>query len=50
MLCVLHDISKTFDSNSEMNITSLQSVQIHNFDLCNHFSEMPHGTLILEDL
>lgn len=25
MICVLYDISKAFDSNSEMNITSIQS-------------------------
>ena len=49
MYCVLYDISKAFDSNSQMVITSLQSILRDlkfTISISESISEMRHGTLI----
>ena len=49
MYCVLYDISKEFDSNSQMGITSLQSILRdlkYTISISESISEMRHGTLI----
>ena len=47
MYCVLNDISKAFDSNSQMNITSLQSiVRDLKYIISEPIPEMRHGALI----
>ena len=49
MYCVLYDISKAFDSNSQMDFTSLQSIlrDLKNtISFSDSISEMRHGTLI----
>ena len=49
MYCVLYDISKAFESNSQMDITSLQSVLRdlkYTISISESISEMRHGTLI----
>ena len=49
MYCVLYDISKAFDSNSQMDITSLQSILRdlkYTISISESISEMRHGTLI----
>lgn len=48
MLCVLYDISKSFDSKSEMNITPLQSILLslkYIISISEYLSKMRHGTL-----
>ena len=49
MYCVLYNISKAFDSNSHMDIKSLQSTLRDlkfTFSISESISEMRHGTLI----
>ena len=49
MYCVLYDISKAFDSNSQMDITSLQCILRYfkyTISISGSISEMRHGTLI----
>ena len=49
MYCVLYNISKEFDSNSQMDITSLQSILRglkYIISISESISEMRHGTLI----
>ena len=49
MYCVLYDISKAFDSNSQMDITSLQSILRdlkYTISISESISEMRHGMLI----
>ena len=49
MYCVLYDISKAFDSNSQMDITSLPGILRDlkcTISIAESISEMRHGTLI----